>query len=219
MIWEESVQKANITGAGGTSKTAVPLQTKATDSESVVQEREIYIIVYTIIMAIGAICYLSRSFSFYRMCLRISINLHDMIFRGVTRAKMLFFNNNPSGRILNRFARDINNVDSLLPNIIVDVLDVSVFSVERISHFSNFLHFSGFFSFFAFFIFFRISSLFFFAFVQCSIFSINFAVFFAIRGDYSDKRNCKSMAFDTGNDNDTFILLNARGVCEYWARF
>lgn len=125
VIWEESVMQPNATDSD--SKTTVPLEIKATNSESVVHEREIYIIVYTIIMVIGTFCYLSRSFSFYRMCLRISINLHDMIFRGVTRAKMLFFNNNPSGRILNRFARDINNVDSLLPNIIVDVLDVSIF--------------------------------------------------------------------------------------------
>lgn len=61
------------------------------------------------------------------MCLQISINLHDMIFRGISRAKMIFFNNNPSGRILNRFARDINNVDTLLPNILFDVCDVSTY--------------------------------------------------------------------------------------------
>lgn len=95
------------------------------NSDSVTHQREIYLIIYTCIMLIGTFCYLCRSFSFFRMCLRISINLHDMIFRGISRAKMIFFNNNPSGRILNRFARDINNVDSLLPNIMVDVLDVS----------------------------------------------------------------------------------------------
>lgn len=92
--------------------------------ESVMQEREMFLIVYTCVMVVGTICFLVRSFSFFRMCLRISINLHDMIFRGVTRAKMIFFNNNPSGRVLNRFARDINNVDSLVPNIMVDVADV-----------------------------------------------------------------------------------------------
>lgn len=58
------------------------------------------------------------------MCLRISINLHDIIFRGVSRTKIIFFNNNPSGRILNRFARDINNIDLFVPNIMMDVADV-----------------------------------------------------------------------------------------------
>lgn len=57
-----------------------------------------------------------------------------MIFRGISRAKMIFFNNNPSGRILNRFARDINNVDTLLPNVMFDVCDVSAF----LNHFIRF---------------------------------------------------------------------------------
>ncbi|XP_031639018.1 multidrug resistance-associated protein 4-like [Contarinia nasturtii] len=90
---------------------------------NVSEDREMYIYIYSGIMLMCAICYTGRSFSFFQMCLRISINLHDMIFHGISRAKMIFFNNNPSGRILNRFASDINSVDSLLPNTIVDVLD------------------------------------------------------------------------------------------------
>lgn len=61
------------------------------------------------------------------MCLRISINLHDMMFRAISRAKMLFFNNNSSGRILNRFSRDIANVDDALPHTMNDVFEVSFF--------------------------------------------------------------------------------------------
>ncbi|XP_037050747.1 multidrug resistance-associated protein 4-like isoform X2 [Bradysia coprophila] len=92
-------------------------------NESIVKvERERLLLIYTIIMVLGTICVVCRSFSSFRMCLRISINLHDMIFRGISRAKMAFFHNNPSGRILNRFARDINNIDSLLPSIMIDVL-------------------------------------------------------------------------------------------------
>lgn len=90
------------------------------------EEREQLLIIYTCIIVLGTICVLCRSFSSFRMCLRISINLHDIIFRGITRAKMAFFNNNPSGRILNRFAKDISNVDSSLPSIMIDVSDVSI---------------------------------------------------------------------------------------------
>lgn len=54
------------------------------------------------------------------------MKLHDKLFRGVTRAAMVFFNNNPSGRILNRFSRDIGNIDALLPTSLIDCLSVSV---------------------------------------------------------------------------------------------
>lgn len=93
--------------------------------EMVSEKRQTFLVIYACIITLGAFCYLGRSFSFYQMCINISINLHDMIFRGVTRARMIFFNDNPSGRILNRFARDIDSVDSLLPIIMVDVFDVS----------------------------------------------------------------------------------------------
>lgn len=94
-------------------------------AETVPQQRQAFLSIYAGIMILATICYLTRSFSFYRMCFRISINLHDMIFRGVTRAKMAFFNTNQSGRILNRFARDMNSIDSVLPCMMVDVFDVS----------------------------------------------------------------------------------------------
>jgi ABC-type multidrug transport system fused ATPase/permease subunit len=59
------------------------------------------------------------------MCLRVAINLHDMLFRGVTRATMWFFNQNSSGRILNRFSKDVGTIDSNLPVVIVDCLQVN----------------------------------------------------------------------------------------------
>lgn len=95
------------------------------NSDSVSHQRENLLIIYTILMIFTSLCYIGRAFLFYRMGIRISINLHDMIFRGITRAKMIFFNINPSGRILNRFARDINIVDSMLPSSMLYVMDVS----------------------------------------------------------------------------------------------
>lgn len=95
------------------------------NDEETNEKREYILITYCVIMAVGTFFYLYRSFSFFKLCLRISINMHDMLFRGITRAKMIFFNNNPSGRILNRFARDIGSIDSALPVVLLDVIDVS----------------------------------------------------------------------------------------------
>lgn len=119
--WEEA-EKTN-----STKKIGVPFFSdhNAADFNPATKQRESYLIVYTTIIASILITFLLRSFSFFRMCVRISINLHDMIFRGVTCAKMLFFNNNPSGRVLNRFARDMCNVDSLLPEALFNVIEVN----------------------------------------------------------------------------------------------
>lgn len=41
---------------------------------------------------------LIRSFTFVKMCMNISMNLHNAMFDGITRASMYFFNTNPSGK-------------------------------------------------------------------------------------------------------------------------
>lgn len=101
--------------------------TLSSNPTQIINDRQTYIIVYSCIMVFGTIFYASHSFCFFNMCLRVSINLHDMLYQGITRAKMIFFNNNPSGRILNRFSGDIDHVDTLLPHTLEDVIDVSYF--------------------------------------------------------------------------------------------
>lgn len=83
---------------------------------------EKHIHVYAAMIAVLAVVFSLRAFTFYRMCLRISKNLHDLMFRGVTRTFMYFFHMNPTGRILNRFSKDVNTVDSTLPIVIIDCI-------------------------------------------------------------------------------------------------
>lgn len=129
--WEEKMASENSIEFCGASTNSSPfIEASSTEkSRSIMQSRVTFLTIYTVIMVLGTICYLIRSFSFFNMCLQISINLHDMLFRGITRSKMIFFNNNPSGRVLNRFARDINNVDSELPFVLIDIMDVSTFQL------------------------------------------------------------------------------------------
>ncbi|KAH9119925.1 hypothetical protein LEN26_004484, partial [Aphanomyces euteiches] len=54
---------------------------------------------------------------------RCSENMHNQLLRCVLRAPInLFFDVTPVGRILNRFSRDLDIVDSLLPNLFLDIL-------------------------------------------------------------------------------------------------
>lgn len=54
-----------------------------------------------------------------------SVHLHDFVFSKVINASMSFFNNNPSGRILNRFSKDLGIIDEYIPNVFFDVIEVS----------------------------------------------------------------------------------------------
>ncbi|XP_067646383.1 probable multidrug resistance-associated protein lethal(2)03659 [Eurosta solidaginis] len=76
------------------------------------------IILATIFFAI------TRSFVFYTMAQRSSISLHNSMYHGLTHAAMYFFHTNPSGRILNRFAKDLGQVDEILPATLMDVIQI-----------------------------------------------------------------------------------------------
>ncbi|CAH0558003.1 unnamed protein product [Brassicogethes aeneus] len=63
---------------------------------------------------------LTRSLIFYKLAMKSSQKLHDQMFTSIIGAKMRFFDTNPSGRILNRFSKDIGGIDELLPKTILD---------------------------------------------------------------------------------------------------
>jgi ATP-binding cassette, subfamily C (CFTR/MRP), member 4 len=65
---------------------------------------------------------LVRALISFRMTLRASQRLHDRMTKAVLRAKIEFFDTNPSGRILNRFSADVGSNDDLLPPTIFDFM-------------------------------------------------------------------------------------------------
>lgn len=68
---------------------------------------------------------LARSMLFYKLAMISSQKLHDTMFTSVLTAPMRFFDTNPSGRILNRFSKDMGAVDELLPKVILDAGQVT----------------------------------------------------------------------------------------------
>ncbi|EDW02798.1 probable multidrug resistance-associated protein lethal(2)03659 [Drosophila grimshawi] len=80
--------------------------------------------IFTIITIATIAVTLARSFLFFNLAMRASIRLHNSMFHGITRAAMYFFNTNPSGRILNRFSKDMGQVDEILPAVMMDVIQI-----------------------------------------------------------------------------------------------
>ena len=83
--------------------------------------------IYGLLIVAVVIVTLSRGFIFFAVCMRASKKLHDKSFLSLLHSPMWFFDKNPSGRILNRFSRDMGAVDELLPKAIIEAVQVKSF--------------------------------------------------------------------------------------------
>lgn len=55
-------------------------------------------------------------------CIYAAINLHNGILARILHAPLLYFDQTPIGRILQRFSKDIEVVDQKIPGILTDLL-------------------------------------------------------------------------------------------------
>lgn len=82
------------------------------------------LLIFTAITLATIFFTLTRSFLFFNQAMLSSKTLHNLMFIGITKASMFFFNTNPSGRILNRFSKDIGQIDENLPIVMIDVVQI-----------------------------------------------------------------------------------------------
>ncbi|CAH0557932.1 unnamed protein product [Brassicogethes aeneus] len=64
-----------------------------------------------------------------RFIWKASYTLHEKMFHSLLKAPMRFFNYHPSGRILNRFSKDIGTTDQLLPTAFLESSQLLLFSI------------------------------------------------------------------------------------------
>lgn len=76
---------------------------------------------------------LSRSLGYFKVVARASQKLHEIMFGGIISTSMKFFNTNPSGRILNRFSKDMGAVDEIFPKTVIEVIQITLIAVGLIA--------------------------------------------------------------------------------------
>ncbi|CAG9825034.1 unnamed protein product [Phaedon cochleariae] len=87
---------------------------------------EINLYIYCSLVILFVITTFTRSISFFKYCMTASTRLHNNMFSKIVNLPMRFFNTNPSGRILNRFAKDVGAVDETLPITLLDTLGIGL---------------------------------------------------------------------------------------------
>lgn len=101
-----------------------PLPPLVEDTTTVNQSDSL--IIYGCLVAACMLITVLRSVMFIKMCMKASIRLHNSMFSSILRGAMHFFDTNPSGRILNRFSKDIGAIDELLPRFLLESMQVSL---------------------------------------------------------------------------------------------
>ena len=100
------------------------------DNESNTRGVKFYLLVYVLITSSNIIVGTLRFVFIYIGGLRASRNLYENLLHRVFRAPLRFFDTTPVGRILNRFSKDFETVDSSIPN---DVMNFFITALEVIT--------------------------------------------------------------------------------------
>ncbi|XP_040284415.1 multidrug resistance-associated protein 5 isoform X1 [Bufo bufo] len=101
----------------GSGNTTVLLHNETVVSNSMKDNPHVhyYTGIYALSMVIMLILKAVRGIVFVKGTLRASSKLHDDLFRRILRSPMKFFDTTPTGRILTRFSKDMDEVDVRLP--------------------------------------------------------------------------------------------------------
>ncbi|PWA31119.1 hypothetical protein CCH79_00002728, partial [Gambusia affinis] len=86
---------------------------------------DLYLSIYAALTVTSVVLGFIRSLFFFNVLVTSAQTLHSNMFRAILRTSVHFFDTNPTGRILNRFSKDIGYLDSLLPWTFVDFTQVS----------------------------------------------------------------------------------------------
>ncbi|ORY23879.1 hypothetical protein BCR33DRAFT_119790 [Rhizoclosmatium globosum] len=77
-----------------------------------------------VIAVVQSLLIVFTTIAFARACIHAGRNLHNSALDSVLRVPMLFFETNPSGRIISRFSKDFSQTDRMLPHLFQDTTEM-----------------------------------------------------------------------------------------------
>ncbi|XP_021375726.1 multidrug resistance-associated protein 5-like [Mizuhopecten yessoensis] len=125
MIWSinESTTMSTVQATNTTS---------SSELEEELEETDWYLIVYMFTTLVIAGLAVLKGVISGAVLIKATVTLHNNAVGRVMSAPMQFFDANPPGRLLNRFSRDVEDVDVFLPNLIDNLLQVTVLIIASI---------------------------------------------------------------------------------------
>ncbi|XP_023819171.1 multidrug resistance-associated protein 4-like [Oryzias latipes] len=112
--WAAEQEKLNL------KNNSIPNGPNATEE----LDLNLYLGVYAGLTASTIVFGFMRNLLLFNVLVRCAQALHNRMFNSILKTPVRFFDINPIGRVLNRFSKDIGQVDSLLPLTFVDFVQV-----------------------------------------------------------------------------------------------
>lgn len=125
MNWENSITQNSTVNKGSTTLANYTNSSDFKNQDEIQDQRNSYILIYVILIATVLYLVFQRAIALYLFCLKASRQIHEKLLHCVMRARMHFFHTNLSGRIINRFAKDLYDVDYYLALVLYDLALVS----------------------------------------------------------------------------------------------
>ena len=96
------------------------------------QSHGMYLVVYFfLVMSVVLLGYF-RAKSWFVFCLRASSRLHERSLWSILYSPLQYFVANPTGRILNRFTKDLSTIETALPDAALDFLQIFLFCIAAL---------------------------------------------------------------------------------------
>ncbi|XP_014208061.1 multidrug resistance-associated protein 4-like [Copidosoma floridanum] len=87
-------------------------------------DKDFALYVYGILVFGSVVMATGKNILFLKICKNASFNIHNLMINCVLKAPMRFFDANSSGRILNRFSKDLGAVDEILSMAMLESLQI-----------------------------------------------------------------------------------------------
>ena len=93
------------------------------------QRDTVTLAIYGILVGVSVCMTFLGCYFLYATTLRASVKLHDRMTMTIVQSPVLFFDTNPSGRIMNRFSKDIGAMDDMLPFNLVYTINLCLYAL------------------------------------------------------------------------------------------